>query len=162
MARIAARLERAAWIAAIAGGGLFLTIVMLTLVSVIGRTLFDRPLPGDYELVEGLTAIAIFAVLPWCQWRGGQVAVEIVSDRLSPPIQRFLVRLGHGLFGAVALFMLWRLCLGMIEAWRYGAKTQILGLPEALLFVAVLPPLALWAAVAFYRARHPVTDEAAR
>ncbi|MBM3525987.1 MAG: TRAP transporter small permease, partial [Alphaproteobacteria bacterium] len=51
-ARIASRLDRLAGVIAILGGMLALALAGLVVASVLGRWLFGRPVPGDFEIVQ--------------------------------------------------------------------------------------------------------------
>jgi len=136
---------------ALGGGLVLLAIVALTSASVIGRALFGQPVPGDFELVERGTAIAVFFCFPWCQWQGGHVAVDIFANRLGQPVAHFLARLGAAGFALLALFLIWRLAAGGIQTWRYDDQSMVLGVPDWMLYVAIWPTLLLWALVAIRR-----------
>jgi len=72
----------AKWLA-IFGGIVLSAMALLTTASVIGRSIFLQPIPGDFELVAIGTGLAVFAFLPWCQIVRGNVMVDffmIVDD----------------------------------------------------------------------------------
>ena len=46
------------------GGALSLAVALLVVVSVVGRRFFNAPIPGDFEMVQMATAIAVFASCP--------------------------------------------------------------------------------------------------
>ena len=52
-----------AW--ALFGGVVLLAIALMTAWSATSGWLFGRPLPGDVELVEMLTAVSVFMFLPF-------------------------------------------------------------------------------------------------
>jgi len=76
-------------------GGLVLTALMLMSIgSIAGRWLFSRPLPGDFELVEIGSGLAIFLFLPACQLRGANVIVDFFTTGVSRRGQAWLDALG--------------------------------------------------------------------
>ena len=79
---IGARLERLARWVAIAGGMLLIGVVLMTVISVLGRYLFNAPIPGDYELTELACGIAVFAFFPYCHARNGNIVVEFFTGGL--------------------------------------------------------------------------------
>ena len=77
----------AAWLGLL-GGVLLIVITLLTVVSVVGRSLLGAPVEGDFELVSAGCAIAVFAFLPWCQYRRGHVTVDVFFMRRQPAHDR--------------------------------------------------------------------------
>lgn len=63
-----------AWIGACAGA--FMVIVVV--INVIGRFLFRQPLPGTIELVELMTVVLIYSVLPYAEFRKRIIRVDLV------------------------------------------------------------------------------------
>jgi TRAP-type C4-dicarboxylate transport system permease small subunit len=114
-------------------GGLILVAVMFMVVfSVAGRSLISfglGPVPGDFELVEVGTAVAVFLFLPWCYLRGGHAAVDILFNHFPKPLQWLLVTLGDVLMLALWLVFTHRLYLGMLEKKEYLETTFILMMP---------------------------------
>jgi TRAP-type C4-dicarboxylate transport system permease small subunit len=100
---------------AIFGGLLSCAMALLVTVSVAGRYLFSRPIPGDYDLVGILCGCAIFAFLPYCQLHRGNVLADFFTQRASARTKAALDAFGNVLFlVAIALFT-WRLYYGMLE-----------------------------------------------
>src|SRR5262245_10807429 len=67
--------------AAILGGVITLAIAIAVTASVFGRNMLDEGIPGDFEFVQMGTAIAVFAFLPFCQLRRGNIVVDTFSLR---------------------------------------------------------------------------------
>ena len=81
------------WFAVI-GGLVLLGMMIMTVVSVTRRTLFGAPIPGDFEMVELGSAIAVFCFLPWCQITGGNVLVDFFTMKSGPRTNHLLEALG--------------------------------------------------------------------
>ncbi|MGB0960974.1 MAG: TRAP transporter small permease, partial [Halocynthiibacter sp.] len=92
-----------------------------TVVSVLGRKLFILPVPGDYELVELGTGVAVFFFLPWCQLRRSHVSVNLLVNRFSKLGQQIFVTLGNGSLLLLSGVILWRLWNGFAEKFPYGS-----------------------------------------
>jgi TRAP-type C4-dicarboxylate transport system permease small subunit len=114
-------------------GGLMLALVMLlVVVSVSGRALVGLglgPVPGDFELVEVGTAVAVFLFLPWCYLRGGHASVDLLYERFPASWRWFVTTLADGLMLALWLALTERLFEGMSEKREYLETTFILLMP---------------------------------
>lgn len=133
---LVARLEpwatRLAAASALLGGAVLLAVIAVTVASVVGRAMTSLglgPVPGDAELAEMGAAVAIFAFLPWCQLRGGQVTVDIFTDRLPRPIRAGLDALGNALLTLVYAGLAWRLAAGLADKQQSFESSFILGVP---------------------------------
>jgi TRAP-type C4-dicarboxylate transport system permease small subunit len=132
-------------------GGLVLTALMLMSIgSIAGRWLFSRPLPGDFELVEIGSGLAIFLFLPACQLRGANVIVDFFTTGVSRRGQAWLDALGALLYTLVAALFAWRLVFGGIDYLRYGERTMVLGLPLWWSFTLIVPAMVWLALVGAY------------
>ena len=89
---------------AICGGLVLVVIVLINFISIAGRTIFDKPLTGDFELVEMGCAVAMFSFLPLCQFKNGNVIVDFFTVNLSSKIKNSLNGLGALLFFLVSSF----------------------------------------------------------
>jgi TRAP-type C4-dicarboxylate transport system permease small subunit len=84
-------------------------------VSVIGRYLVSSPVPGDYDIIGILCGCAIFAFLPYCQLRRGNVFVDFFTAKASPRVKAVLEAAGSAIYLAAAGMFTWRLYYGMLE-----------------------------------------------
>ncbi|WP_299625743.1 TRAP transporter small permease [Pelagibius sp.] len=146
-------LGRAARALAFAGGLVLTAIAVMTVLSIFGRSLVFAglgPIPGDFELVEAGCAVAVFAFLPWCQFRRGHVTVDVFVSRLSPRVQAFLAMVGNGALSIAACLIAWRLWFGMLDKFAYGETTMILGMKLGYSYAAAFPGAAFFALVCLY------------
>ena len=132
MDRISAIVERLARLLAILGGLVLVAVTVLTVASITGRA-FTRqglePVPGDFELVEALTAFAVFAFLPWCQLRRGHATVDIFTRLFPERANRLIDLVCEILMTVVVVLIAWRLWHGMQDKLRYQETTFILQFP---------------------------------
>lgn len=122
--RVGKVLEKLSRWLAYAGGSVLVAIALVTVVSIIGRALIPfglKPIKGDFELVEMGCAMAIFAFLPWAQFRRGHVTVDIFIQNLPKRVQAFLGFVGDAALALAAYVILWRLWLGFGEKFPYGS-----------------------------------------
>jgi TRAP-type C4-dicarboxylate transport system permease small subunit len=120
----------AEWLAralAILGG-----LALLAVTALTGRA-FTRqglgPVPGDFELVEALTAFAVFAFLPWCQLKRGHATVDVFTRLLPPRANRLIDLACEVLMTMVVALIAWRLWHGMLDKMRYHETSFILQFP---------------------------------
>lgn len=143
------------WLAYL-GGVLLTCVALLTVVSVLRRWLLGRPVPGDYELAAMGTAIVVFAFLPLCQIRRGNIIVDVFTLGAPPRLKAALDAVGSLLFTAFAGVLAWQMHLGMLdripdpENWRYGETTMVLQLQIWPAFVPILASLGLLTLVCLY------------
>lgn len=106
-------------------------MMLLTFVDVIGRNLFNAPLPGGFEVTELLLAVIIFLGLPMVTAEAAHVDVDICDPTVPEwlkPVQDTLIGIVNiACFGTLS-WMLWRLAL---RTYQYQDTTAILEIPYA-------------------------------
>lgn len=127
--RIDAVLRRLCRILAATGGIILTGLTLVTVASVLGRALFDTPVPGDFELVELGAAVAVSFFLPYCQIHEGNVIVDLFTAKASPGVIRILGALGDLLFLVISALLCWRLVHGCLEYREYEEVTMVLHIP---------------------------------
>ncbi len=134
-------------------GGIVLTfLILLTCISIIGRSLNGAfhsefmqniapgfanwmldlgigPVNGDFEVVEAGVAFAIFAFLPICQMTAGHASVDIFTNMFPKSFNRFLRMIIEIVFAAVLILIAWRLFEGLQSKMSYGETTFLLQFP---------------------------------
>lgn len=134
-------------------GGLLMTVLtVMTVVSVIGRYLFNSPIQGDYELVTTGTAITVFLFLPYCHLQRGNVVVDLFLSWAPRKVQTFFDGASGLLLAAIAGILAWRMIHGGIDMHRYGEVSYILALPVWPVFPLAVLALSLLSAACLYTA----------
>jgi len=136
-------IENLAKLCAITAGLLLTVITLMTCVSLLGRNTIGMTIVGDFELSAAAAGAAVALFLPWCQLRRGNIIVDFFTTRASDRTNERLDRLGALLFALALALMTWRTAIGGINAWRTQSGTMMIGLPEWIVYAAMLPPLAL-------------------
>jgi TRAP-type C4-dicarboxylate transport system permease small subunit len=147
-------LETLAKLCAIAAGALLTVVTLMTCVSLIGRNLFGMTIVGDFELVGAAAGAAVALFLPWCQAKRGNIIVDFFTAKASERTVRGLDRFGALLLGLAMALLAWRTGLGGISAWKTGSGTMLIGFPEWVIYVGMVPPITLTAAIALHQAWH--------
>ncbi len=109
-----------------------IALAIMTVVSIAGRALAFAglgPVPGDFELVEAGTALAVFCFLPWCHLKNGHAAVDMLWKAYPPALQRALEVLADGLMLAVWLLLVWRMSIALQDYYGNGEVSFILQMP---------------------------------
>ena len=127
-------------------GALVLTaLAVISVVSIAGRAFSFAglgPVPGDFELVEAGTALAVFCFLPWCHLRRAHADVTLFWHAYPPRLQRLLEILGDALMLAVWLLLVWRMGIATLEFRGNGEVSFILQMPVWWGYAASLVPAA--------------------
>ena len=139
--------EKATRFFALMGGAMLIILAILTILSVIGRTINAYglgPIQGDFELVENGTAFVVFCCLPYCQIHFGHVSVDIIS-RTFPKWLSYIISVISQLgMMVIAVIITRQLYYGMMDKYLWGETTFILALPAWWGYAAALPASALW------------------
>ena len=114
------------------GALVLVALALLTVTSIAGRALSFAglgPVPGDFELVEAGTALAVFCFLPWCHLKSGHAAVDMLWKSYPPALRRVLELLSDTLMLLVWVLLVWRMGLAMLEFRANGEVSFILQMP---------------------------------
>lgn len=128
---------------ALLGGALLLCIALMSTWSAFSAFVYNKPLQGDFELVEMLVAVAVFMFLPYCQVTDANVTADIFTAGASErTIQRLRLLSGFIALG-FGVLLLWRMADGLLDYRQYVETTAILRIPIWYAYVPVLVSLAL-------------------
>ena len=137
---------------ALCGGLVLILLIVLTTLSIIGRSLnklmhndfFSQELTGlsefvlglgvgeingNYELLEAGVAFAIFSFLPICQFYGAHATVDIFTSALPKGATRWIAAFWEVVLAAVIVLIVWQLFGGMERYIRNGQTTLFLQFP---------------------------------
>ena len=137
--RLADRLQRAQMrLAAVA-----LVIMMLvTVVDVFLRYLFNSPVHGSYEIVEAMLVVFVFHGLAAGFFRRANIVIDLIDHIVGPRLVMALVRLADVLSVVVLVVFAWAMIGQAIQAYEYGDHKLELGLPIYILWIAALAGMA--------------------
>lgn len=117
------------WLA-IFGGIVLSAMAILTSTSVLGRSVFQQPVPGDFELVAIGTGLSVFAFLPWCQIVRGNVMVDFFMS--ATPVRARILGdvIGGLLYLAIASLLTWRMIFGGLDMYNYNELSMTINFPR--------------------------------
>src|SRR5690606_40353247 len=102
---------------AIAGGVVLLGMIVVVVVSVIGRAFIWaglKPILGDYELISVGMGFAVFAFLPWAHLTRGHALVSLITDTFGDRVNMWILVATELLMLCASAFVAWRLWFGML------------------------------------------------
>jgi TRAP-type C4-dicarboxylate transport system permease small subunit len=116
-------------------------MMMVTVVDVTGRYVFNAPLRAGFELTEYLMGVLVFLALPLVSARGEHVRISLLDSRFGEKARALRDRLVGLCTGLVCLLIAWPLAMLALRMASYGDGTQTLGIalaPLAFFMVASL------------------------
>ena len=144
-------LARATAVLTWAGSAALLAVAAVTVLSVLGRYLFNRPIEGDYELVEIGMAVAIFLYFPYTHLTGSNIVAEFFTHGLSKRGQTMLEAAHDAIFCLVAALFTWRLALGCIRKFADNDTTMLLAIPKGWALLLAVIAMAMLTAICALR-----------
>jgi len=109
-------------------------LMLLTLVDVVSRYIFNAPINGSFEITELLLAAIIFSALPLVSAKDEHITVDLI-DAFVP---RFIAWLRDVAIALASFVMLagisYRVWHKALESVHYGDQTAMLYLPTAPVF----------------------------
>ena len=110
----------------VAASAILLAMMLLTVVDVVARYVFSRPVRGAFEVTELMLLVLIFAGLPLVSFADEHAVMDFIDRVLSMRAQR---RLQHAVQAANAAFMFllaWLVWLKADRIWAYRDATDVL------------------------------------
>lgn len=168
-------INKLARVFAILGGIALSTLIVMTCLSIIGRSLNSLlhsdliqswapnfsatlisagvgPINGDFELVEAGMAFTIFAFLPLCQLNSSHASVDILTAKFPIGVNRLLRLVFEIVFAAVLILIAVKLFGGMESKRNSGQTTLLLQFPVWWGYAASVPGAIAAALVSVYLA----------
>ncbi|MEO5677008.1 MAG: TRAP transporter small permease [Usitatibacter sp.] len=145
------------------GGVVLVAMAAMTVGSVIGRAFFSKPILGDVEMVQLGTAVCIALFLPYTQFRGGNIIVDVFTTRAAPRSRALMDGFGTLLYTLVMALIAWRLVAGGLSARESQEASVLMNFPIWVAYLLMVPGVALAAVIGVYHtAWHwfPESDEA--
>jgi TRAP-type C4-dicarboxylate transport system permease small subunit len=135
---------------AVAGGLVFVGLVVMSIVSIVGRKLFAKPVPGDVELLQMCAAFAAASFFAWCHLANGDVKVDFFTQGLKPRVVAALDAIGSLLVALFGALIAWRTAAGAVALHDVGETSAILAFPVWIAQALMVPGFALLAVAGSY------------
>jgi TRAP-type C4-dicarboxylate transport system permease small subunit len=118
--------RRADALLGVVASAILFAMMVLTVVDVVARYLFSRPLRGAFEVTELMLLVLIFAGLPLVSFSDEHATMDFIDRILGPRSQRWLERAVQ-LTNAAFMFLLMWLVWGKADRiWAYRDSTDVL------------------------------------
>jgi TRAP-type C4-dicarboxylate transport system permease small subunit len=114
---------------AVFGGAVALAVAIVVVVSVLRRWLFSQPIPGDFELAQIGTAVAVFAFLPYCQVVHGNIVVDTFTTALPARLRGRIDALWDVIYAAAMAFVAICLTRGTLDTFASHEVSMVLRIP---------------------------------
>jgi len=137
-------------LSALFGGVVFLAIVVMSIVSIVGRKLWAMPVPGDVEMLQMGAAFASASFFAYCHLNGGDVKVDFFTAKARAATVHRLDALGSLLVGVFGSLITWRATVGALSIREAGETSLILGWPVWIAQILMMPGFLLLALSGFY------------
>jgi len=128
---------------ALAGGALFMGMIVLSVVSIVGRKLWSAPINGDLEILQMGTGIAAAAFFPYCTLMGEHLRVEFFTGKASPKTRARLDAVANILLAIAMALLTWRTAIQVGEVHESGEVSLMRNIPIWLPELFLVPSLAM-------------------
>ena len=109
-----------------AASTILMAMMLLTVVDVVARYVFNRPLAGAFEVTELMLLVLIFAGLPLVTYADEHAVMDFIDRLLSPRARRLLQRCVQLASAAVMFLLTWLIWLKADRIWAYRDATDVL------------------------------------
>jgi TRAP-type C4-dicarboxylate transport system permease small subunit len=135
-----------------AASAILLAMMLLTVVDVVARYLFKRPVRGAFEVTELMLVVLIFAGLPLVSYGDEHAVMDFIDRALRPAGSRALWRAVQVASAAFMFLLAWLVWLKADRIWAYRDATDVLRIVYGpfVYFMAVMIGLA--GAIHLYKA----------
>ncbi len=119
--------NRASYGACFIGMFLAIPLMLLTVGDVMGRSFFNKPIPGTFELSEYMLAVIVLLGAAYTQQVKGHVGVDFLTSRYSPRIQAVLQAVTTLAGLVIIAILVWQ---GYLEGIHEKAVSDQLRVPQ--------------------------------
>lgn len=103
--------------AAVVGMLSIFILLILTVADVVGRFVFNHPIPGTFELTKILFAVSVFFSLPVSQYRGENLSITLLYDTFSNFVK--------GIFDCIiSLLCIGTFSITLLQTLKYAARMR--------------------------------------
>ena len=118
--------QRADAVLGLGASAILLAMMMLTVVDVVARYGFSRPVRGAFEITELMLLVLIFAGLPLVSFADEHAVMDFIDRVLGPRAQRALRHAVQVLCAAFMFWLAWLVWLKADRIWAYRDATDVL------------------------------------
>jgi len=139
-----------AWI----GGLIFIGLVIMLVISIVGRKLFGFVVPGDVEVLQMSAAIASASFFAYCHMHHGDVKVDFFTHNWPERVLWAIDALGSLLVCLFGALIAWRSAVGAMTLREAHEESMVLAWPVWIAQALMVLGLAFLAVCGFYMFVH--------
>jgi TRAP-type C4-dicarboxylate transport system permease small subunit len=130
------RLQRTQlWLSVVA----LVALMMVTVVDVFMRYLFNQPIRGSFDAVEALLLVFVFNSMAATFFGRRNVVIDVIDSFVPRRVAGWLIRVANVLSVCVLALLAWAMLRPAMQSYAYGEFKLDLGLPIFVLwYVAIL------------------------
>jgi TRAP-type C4-dicarboxylate transport system permease small subunit len=121
--------DKAATASAIFAGVVLFALMLLTAADVGSRYFLNAPINGVVDLTQFAVLIMTFLGFAYCGFRGANVVIELLFDRLAPGMQIWVNRLSNALGCLLFSVIGWRSVVQSFDVREFNETSQLLTIP---------------------------------
>ncbi len=104
-------------------------LMLLTVVDVTLRYVFNAPLFGGQDIAELALLSVVALAVAYCGRSGGHVSVDLIGRVLAPRAERFLGVVVRLISVGILSVVVWRCFVNGLDAADYGEASNLLNIP---------------------------------
>lgn len=139
---------------AIVGGFIFVGLVVMSVISIVGRKTVNYVVPGDVEVLQMLAAAASASFFPYCHLLHGDVKVDFFTHKLPQKTLWAMDAIGSLLVGLFGALLAWRSWAGAMTVKEAGETSMILSWPVWIPQAFMVPGFVMLTVVGAYMFVH--------
>jgi len=139
---------------AMIGGIIFVGLVLMSVVSIVGRKTVGFVVPGDVEVLQMLAACASASFFAYCHMMHGDVKVDFFTHNWAQKKLWVIDAFGSLLVGLFGALIAWRAGVGAWSIKQAGETSPILDWPVWVPQALMVPGFIALGAVGFYMFVH--------
>jgi TRAP-type C4-dicarboxylate transport system permease small subunit len=136
----------------LAASAILFAMMLLTVVDVVARYVFSRPLRGAFEVTELMLVVLIFAGLPLVSYADEHAVMDFVDRVLGRRGQDRIQRAVHVLNAAFMGLVTWLMWRKANTIWAYRDATDVLRILYGPFVYFMAGTLALAGVIHLYKA----------
>jgi len=136
----------------VVASAILLAMMLLTVVDVVARYVFSRPLRGAFEITELMLLVLIFAGLPLVSFADEHAVMDFIDRLLGPRGQGWLERAVQVVNAAFMFLLTWLVWRKADRIWAYRDATDVLRIVYGPFVYFMAVTLALAGVIHLYKA----------
>lgn len=130
LSRALERFDRALRWLALAGGMVLVAMVLLTVVDVTLRKLWNAPIFGAQNISELALLVVVFCAVAHCGREKGHISVNLLGDALGARFTRVADTLVNLIGAAIFALLTWRALVAALQAIEIERVSNLLAIPH--------------------------------